>query len=87
MSTQEIARFSVLFPKGTLEKVEKHKGRYISRNKYILRAGEQYLEEDNENNDKQKENGGKSAGDQPEHSTTPEPEPTPVGADISNVQY
>jgi metal-responsive CopG/Arc/MetJ family transcriptional regulator len=70
MSTQEIARFSVLFPKGTLEKLEKHKGRYISRNKYILRAVEQYL-----NNEENKTLVGASVTS---HKHLPEPEePSP----------
>jgi hypothetical protein len=70
MSTQEIARFSVLFPKGTLEKLEKHKGRYISRNKYILRAVEQYL-----NNEENKTLVGAKVTS-PEHQPEPE-EPRP----------
>jgi metal-responsive CopG/Arc/MetJ family transcriptional regulator len=44
-SQENIARFGVIFPKETLEKVEKHKGRYMSRNRYIVRAVEHYLTE------------------------------------------
>jgi hypothetical protein len=67
MSQQQIARFSVLFPKNTLEKVVKHKGPYISRNKYILRAVEQYL-----HNEQQKQRlVGASSVSSPEHQPEP----------------
>jgi hypothetical protein len=39
------AKFGVIFPKETLDLVEKHKSKYISRNQYIVRAVEHYLSE------------------------------------------
>jgi metal-responsive CopG/Arc/MetJ family transcriptional regulator len=44
-TTQQIAKFGVIFPKETLDLVEKHKSKYISRNQYIVRAVEHYLSE------------------------------------------
>jgi hypothetical protein len=74
-----VVPFGLIFPRATLERVDKRKGRYMSRNKYILKIVEEHL-----NEEEQKRLVGASVSSHM-HQPEPEPTPEPVGVGVSNA--
>jgi metal-responsive CopG/Arc/MetJ family transcriptional regulator len=43
--SEQLVRTGIAFPSGTLKKIDEQRGRYYSRNRYMLKIIEEYLSE------------------------------------------
>jgi hypothetical protein len=69
MSNANLVHTGIYFPRETLKKLDERRGRYISRNKYMMKIIEEHLMDDNELKNV----------DEPKGSTpTAHPTPTPT---------
>ena len=90
--TQQYYRFGVVFPKETIERIERVKGKWISRNKFLIKSVTEAMDRieaeqlnDNDDDDLSGVRGQVTSHAPTTPSPSPEPSPDTKRDDYNNV--